>query len=63
MDKRKKGGKQEIFNVLWEKISFWEKKGGGAKISIIQIIYTPDLSKKCRFQKKCQLQSDNLRTK
>ena len=34
-----KGGKEEIFNVLGGKISFWKKKGGGA---IIWIIFTPE---------------------
>ena len=38
--RQKKGGKEEIFTVLWSKNIILEK-GGGAKISIIQIIYTP----------------------
>ena len=35
-----KGGKEEILTVLGGKYDFW-KSGGGAKISIILIIYTP----------------------
>ena len=37
----KKGGKEEIFSVLGGKIIILKKGGGGAKISIIWIIYTP----------------------
>ena len=51
----KKGGKEEILTVLWgENIIF--EKGGGAKISIILIIYTPALLENsipvfaCRFR-------------
>jgi len=41
----KNGGKGEIFTVLRGKNIILEKWGGGAKISIIWIIYTPGLSR------------------
>ena len=37
----KKGKKRNFFFCTWGKNMIFENKGGGAKISIILIIYTP----------------------